>query len=78
MSQRSDSERLTRMEDHQKDFASAIERIFKRLDNQDTKLDEITRKFDELQGAKKVLFGITALLATLITAAATYIGAHHK
>jgi soluble cytochrome b562 len=75
---KTDRERLTRMEDNQEDFRKGLERVFDRLDKQDVKLDSISGKFDELQGAKKVLFGLTALIAAIITWLATYYGTHHK
>lgn len=75
---KTDRERLTRMEDNQDDFKEALEKVFVRLDKQDDKLDNISGKFDELQGAKKVLFGLTALVAAIITWLATYYGTHHK
>ena len=78
MTQRSLESRLIRMEDNQQDFIKSIDKIFERLDKQDEKLDIINKNFDELTGAKKVLFALTAVMGATITAVATYLGIHHK
>ena len=66
------------MEDNQEDFKDVLIEVKAHLNRQDAKLDDINQKFDELNGAKKVLFGLTAVIAAVITAVATYIGTHHK
>ena len=56
---KTETERLTRMEDNQEDFRKSIEQVFKRLDKQDTILTRLDKTLNELTGGKKALLWLT-------------------
>lgn len=44
----------------------------------EAKVDAMKTTLDELTGAKKILFALTAIVSAAITSVATFIGVHHK
>jgi uncharacterized coiled-coil protein SlyX len=65
MSKGTTTERLTRMEDNQDQFAEAIKAINVQLKSQDEKLDLLNKKFDELTGGKQALMWVTGIALTV-------------
>lgn len=71
-------ERLNRMEDHQKEFAKAIDKINAKLDKQDEKLDALSAKFDELSGAKKAIIWLTGVALTITGLIIAWLNSHRS
>lgn len=66
------AERLTRMEDNQEQFAKDIEKVFKRLDNQDAILIKINKTLDELTGGKRALMWFTGFVVSVFALAIAF------
>jgi len=62
---KTESERLTRMEDNQDNFAKALDRLTSQLEIQGQKLDELNSKFDNLAGGKQALMWLTGIALTI-------------
>jgi hypothetical protein len=62
---KTETERLTRMEDNQEAFAKAIEKVLERLDEQDKALAKVNKTLDELTGGKRALMWMTGTLIGL-------------
>jgi hypothetical protein len=63
---KTETERLTRMEDNQIDFAEALQKINARLDSQDKTLNAINKTLNEISGGRKALMWASGTLFTVI------------